>query len=74
MSHEVSTIDIGPGGEALHGLIGLSVPVFALIGAVNHYRDVARSENLGVLAADLVLLAERLLMAQSLYETTVNIL
>ena len=58
---------------AVNGLIGLPVTVFALIGAVNHFYDVKWYENLGFLAAGLVLLGGSLLTAQSLYETIVNI-
>ncbi|WP_247001495.1 divalent metal cation transporter [Halosolutus gelatinilyticus] len=59
---------------AINGAIGLPITVFALIGAVNRFDDVERYENLGFLAAGIVLLAGSLLTVQSLYETIVSIL
>ncbi|WP_265112199.1 divalent metal cation transporter [Halosolutus halophilus] len=59
---------------AINGAIGLPITVFALIGAVNEFYDVEWYENLGFLAAGLVLLIGSLLTVQSLYETIVTIL
>ncbi|WP_222918810.1 divalent metal cation transporter [Natrinema sp. SYSU A 869] len=59
---------------AVNGAIGLPVTVFALIGAVNKYYDIDWYENVGFLAAGLVLLVGSLMTVQSLYETIVTIL
>ncbi|MFC4542341.1 NRAMP family divalent metal transporter [Halosolutus amylolyticus] len=59
---------------AVNGAIGLPITVFALIGAVNRHDDVDWYENLGFLAAGVVLLVGSLLTVQSLYETIVTIL
>lgn len=59
---------------AVNGAIGLPLTVFALIGAVNKYYDIEWYENLGFVAAGLVLLIGSLTTIQSLYETIVTIL
>ncbi|ELY66886.1 NRAMP family divalent metal transporter [Natrinema versiforme] len=59
---------------AVNGAIGLPLTVFALIGAVNRYYDIEWYENLGFLAAGIVLLIGSLLTVQSLYETIMGIL
>ncbi|QLK26563.1 divalent metal cation transporter [Natrinema zhouii] len=59
---------------AVNGAIGLPLTVFALIGAVNKYYDIEWYENIGFIAAGLVLLVGSLMTVQSLYETIVTIL
>lgn len=54
---------------AINGLIALPITVFALIGAVNRYRDVTLKENIGFALVAFVLLIGSVLTAESLATT-----